>query len=101
MRPQRLTHHLATPPAVSSFGGLRTPAPCAPRHLHGAGIRKPSQERSFMEPYSITRSARATKASGITMPSALAVCILIDNSISVGCSTGMSAGLAPSSTFFT
>src|ERR1700676_2302056 len=28
--PQRLTRHLATPPAVSSFGGLRTPAPvCA------------------------------------------------------------------------
>jgi hypothetical protein len=25
--PQRLTHHLATPPAVSSIGGLRTPAP--------------------------------------------------------------------------
>jgi hypothetical protein len=49
--------------------------------------------------YSITRSARASKASGITMPSALAVCILIDNSISVGCSTGMSAGFAPSSTF--
>src|SRR3984893_3863714 len=28
--PQRLTRHLAPPPAVSSFGGLRTPAPvCA------------------------------------------------------------------------
>src|SRR5271168_2106775 len=28
--PQRLTRHLATPPAVSSIGGLRTPAPvCA------------------------------------------------------------------------
>ena len=25
--PQRLTRHLATPPAVSSIGGLRTPAP--------------------------------------------------------------------------
>src|SRR6202166_2688054 len=25
--PQRLTRHLATPPAVSSLGGLRTPAP--------------------------------------------------------------------------
>ena len=33
--------------------------------------------------------------------SAHAVCILIDNSISVGCSTGMSAGLAASSNFFT
>jgi len=35
-------------PAVSSIGGLRTPAlPCAPHHLHGAGIRKPSQSRRF------------------------------------------------------
>jgi hypothetical protein len=46
--PWRLTRHLDTPPAVSSFGGLRTPAPpCAPHHLHGAGIRKPSHERRF------------------------------------------------------
>jgi hypothetical protein len=29
-------------------GPLRTPAlPCAPHHLHGAGIRKPSQSRRF------------------------------------------------------
>jgi hypothetical protein len=36
-----------THPAVSSIGGLRTPAPCARHHRHGAGIRKPSQKRSF------------------------------------------------------
>jgi hypothetical protein len=35
------------PHAVSSIEGLRTPAPpCAPHHLHGAGIRKPSQKRT-------------------------------------------------------
>jgi hypothetical protein len=29
--------------------GLRTPAPpCAPHHLHGAGIRKPSQTRTLL-----------------------------------------------------
>jgi len=34
--PQRLTRHLATPPAVSSIGGLRTPAPvCAAPHSWG------------------------------------------------------------------
>src|SRR5205823_2325322 len=30
--------------AVSSLGGFRTPAPCAPPHRHGAGIRNPSQK---------------------------------------------------------
>jgi hypothetical protein len=34
--PQRLTRHLATPPAVFSFGGLRTPARVPGRGtLHG------------------------------------------------------------------
>jgi hypothetical protein len=33
-------------PFHTSRGGLRTPAPpCAPHHLHGAGIRNPSQRR--------------------------------------------------------
>ena len=40
---RRATH--VPPPAVSSLGGLRTPAPCPRRHRHGAGIRKPSQNR--------------------------------------------------------
>jgi hypothetical protein len=45
-KPHSLTRGLSTPPAVSSLGGLRTPAPpCAPHYLHGAGIRKPSQTR--------------------------------------------------------
>jgi hypothetical protein len=52
----RLTRSFATPPAVSSIEGLRTPAPpCAPHHLHGAGIRKPSQERK--SPFLIILSA--------------------------------------------
>jgi hypothetical protein len=34
---RRATH--APPPAVSSLGGLRTPAPCARHHRPGAGIR--------------------------------------------------------------
>ena len=33
-------------PAVSSLGGLRTPARCPRHHLHGAGIRKPSHFRT-------------------------------------------------------
>ena len=42
----RRTTHVSLP-AVSSLGGLRTPAPCPRRHRHGAGIRKPSQRRTI------------------------------------------------------
>src|SRR6202166_2832786 len=45
--PQRLTRHLATPPAVSSLGGLRTPAPVRAAPPSWAGIRKPSQNRKY------------------------------------------------------
>ncbi len=45
--------------------------------------------------HSITSSARASSAGGISRPSALAVLRLILSSIRVGCSTGRSVGLAP------
>lgn len=45
--------------------------------------------------YSITSSARCSSDCGIVSPSALAVLRLITSSNCVGCSTGISAGLAP------
>src|SRR5205807_1703115 len=45
--------------------------------------------------YSITSSARASSVGGTSIPSALAVFILMTNSKWVGCSTGRSAGWAP------
>jgi hypothetical protein len=42
--------------------------------------------------HSITSSARASSVGGTSIPSALAVLILITNSKWVGCSTGRSAG---------
>src|SRR6201994_3583552 len=45
---------------------------------------------------SITVSARASSAGGTVRPSALAVLRFTTNSSCVGCSTGSSAGLAPS-----
>ena len=45
--------------------------------------------------YSITSSARYSTASGISIPSALAVLWLITSSNLVGCSTGRSDGFAP------
>src|SRR5215470_221482 len=68
---------------------------------------RPRRRRAAEQPdevaafHSITRSASASNLSGMVTPRALAVCMLIDNSISVGCSTGRSAGFAPSRTFFT
>ena len=45
--------------------------------------------------YSSTSSAVASRVGGRVMPSALAVVRLMTSSNLVGCSTGMSAGLAP------
>src|SRR5262249_50036597 len=45
--------------------------------------------------HSITSSARSKNESGIVRPSALAVVRLMTSSNLVGCSTGMSPGLAP------
>jgi hypothetical protein len=46
-------------------------------------------------PHSITSSARSKNGSGIVRPSAFAVVRLITRSNLLGCSTGISAGLAP------
>ena len=51
--------------------------------------------RSKGNAYSITSSARASKAAGTSRPRALAVFRLIDNMTFVGNSTGRSPGLAP------
>src|SRR5262245_46898498 len=45
--------------------------------------------------HSITSSARASSVGGTSIPSALAVFILMTSSKMVGCSTGRSAGRAP------
>ena len=51
--------------------------------------------------YSMTSSARTRTSSGTSRPSALAVLMLIMNSIFVGCSTGRSPGFAPLRTLAT
>src|ERR1700716_988173 len=51
--------------------------------------------RSKQHLYSIITSARASSVGGTSIPSALAVFILMINSKWVGCSTGRSAGWAP------
>jgi hypothetical protein len=51
--------------------------------------------RSKPQRYSITSSARASSGGGTVRPSAFAVLRLMTRSNLVGCSTGMSAGLAP------
>src|SRR5262249_55131135 len=58
--------------------------------------RAAKQGDELAPPYhSITSSARASSVSGRVRPSALAVVRLMVRSNFVGCSTGMSAGLAP------
>src|ERR1700675_1556393 len=82
--PQRLTRHLATPPAVSSFGGLRTPAPvrAAPPSWgrHPQTFTNPDSD----ELHSITSSALASRDGGTVRPSALAVFRLMVKSNFVG-----------------
>jgi hypothetical protein len=48
-----------------------------------------------MARYSITSSARASSVAGTSMPSALAVLMLITSSYLVGACTGRSAGFTP------
>src|SRR5215470_12827022 len=50
--------------------------------------------RELPPPYSITSSARASRACGTVRPSAFAVLFMTRSNL-VGCSTGGSAGLAP------
>src|SRR5262249_40603448 len=57
--------------------------------------RAPEQRDELATLHSITSSARADSAGGISRRSALAVLRLITNSNLVGCCTGRSAGFAP------
>jgi hypothetical protein len=58
--------------------------------------RRATDERDeFAALHSITSSARVSSDSGTSIPSALAVFILMTNAKWVGCSTGRSAGWAP------
>ena len=75
-----------------------------PNHRHRCLLRAcrhrpaPPRRRAAYElppPHSITSSARASSEGGSSMPSALAVRRLMTSSNLVGCSTGMSLGLAP------
>jgi hypothetical protein len=57
-----------------------------------------AQQRDELAPFhSITSSARASSVGGTSMPSAFAAFMLMISSNLVGCSTGRSAGFAPSS----
>jgi hypothetical protein len=62
------------------------------RNLHNC---RPEQVQQTEQPYSITSSASASSLSGTVRTSALAVVRLMTSSNLVGCSTGMSATLAP------
>src|SRR4051794_33357417 len=55
----------------------------------------PKQGLKHHHLYSITSSARASSIGGTSRPSALAVIRLMTRSNLVGCSTGVSLGLAP------
>jgi len=56
-----------------------------------------AQQRDELAPFhSITSSARASSVGGTSMPSAFAAFMLMISSNLVGCSTGRSAGFAPS-----
>ena len=63
--------------------------------------RRAAEQRDDLAAFhSITSSARASSAGGTSRPSAFAVLRFITRSNWVGCSTGKSAGLAPSQDFY-
>ena len=62
---------------------------------HFSNVRSADMQRSKKGHYSITSSARARSAGGISSPSAFAALRLITNSSLFGNSTGRSDGLAP------
>jgi AcrR family transcriptional regulator len=68
------------------------PTPSVGRDIHQLLGR---MHRSRKDRYSITSSAVASSDGGTVIPSALAVLRLMTRSNLVGCSTGMSAGVAP------
>jgi hypothetical protein len=94
--PQRKTSPRA------SLGHGRHP-PCAPiaaasaRHCERRGPSglKARQGLVSLRAYSITSSARASRAGGMSRPSVLAVLRLMTNSYLVGACTGRSAGFSP------
>src|SRR5262249_79639 len=62
----------------------------------GPRDRRAAEQRDELPPsHSISSSARNWIELGTSMPSALAVCMLITNSNFVDCKTGRSAGFAP------
>src|SRR5262249_18502173 len=65
-----------------------------PRREWPSGYTAADQRDELAAPHSITSSARRRNDSGIVNPIALAVVRLMTRSNFVGCSTGMSAGLA-------
>src|SRR5262249_547306 len=90
-------HHVGRPTGRTALEetdhrhrGLLRARPERPCGCHTA------DERDELAPsHSITSSARASSVGGTVRPSTLAVVKLMTRSNLVGCSTGMSAGLAP------
>src|SRR5262249_46377851 len=78
--------------AVAQAMGTRPAA--SNGRLGAAHTTDPEQRDEFAPVHSITSSARASSVYGTSRPSALAAVRLMINSNLVGCSTGMSAGLA-------
>src|SRR5262245_57612685 len=89
-------------------GGRTRAAAQIPHHRHHRLLRargkrprsRTADERDELAPlhlrgHSITSSARASSAGGMSSPSAFAVTKFTTRSNLVGCSTGMSAGFAP------
>ena len=68
---------------------------CCARAASGHARRATEQGDEVASPHSITSSARASTVAGTSMPSALAVFMLITSSYLVGAWTGRSAGFSP------
>jgi hypothetical protein len=91
-----------TAPVASGWSGCRVGlAPTGKRRLVTAHAISGLMHRSREHRHSITLSARSTSPAGTSCPIAFAACRLMTSSNRVGCSTGMSAGLAPRSTLTT
>jgi hypothetical protein len=76
--------------ALAPLGVTDVPMPATPERIWRA-IR----EHAPSTPHSITSSARASNVGGMVRFSKRAVFMLMYRSYLIGCSTGMSAGLAP------
>jgi hypothetical protein len=80
---------------VWTMSALPPKADIAGRRLDVRFVPKADSCTATTDVYSITASARATTAGGISSPMALAVFRLMTNSNLVGCNTGRSAGFSP------